>query len=158
MFNQKRGEDLPSGEKIRGISQSVFFSCADLKRVELEEGSQIIGQNAFHGCKNLQEIVLPRSFIDLPVMAVSNSGVNKRSGGTGVVKFVGRTKEEVERDFKYSLFLGVINWEAVPERNVSEGKFEFRVHETKSVRNGKFQFFSESDLVSDGMGDGTARA
>ena len=130
--------------ELHGIPNGAFRLCTSLEEVVLQDGIVSVDRSAFEGCTNLKTVVIPRS-----VTFISKFSFY---GCPGVhLKFLGRTEEEAKKIKIFgNLNLDELSWEAVPERNVSEG--------AEKIRKGKFQFFSEADLVSDGMGDGTERA
>lgn len=66
------------------IQDDMFSGRADISRVELPEGVEVIRRNAFEGCASLTEVVLPETvkLIDYEAFAncVSLSSINVPEG------------------------------------------------------------------------------
>lgn len=43
------------------ISEDIFAERGDIVKVELPEGVEVIGNNAFENCTNLEEVICPKS-------------------------------------------------------------------------------------------------
>mgnify|MGYP004512446357 FL=1 len=43
------------------ISEDIFAERGDIVKVELPEGVEVIGNNAFENCANLEEVICPKS-------------------------------------------------------------------------------------------------
>ncbi len=43
------------------ISEDIFAERGDIVKVELPEGVEVIGNNAFENCTNLKEVICPKS-------------------------------------------------------------------------------------------------
>ena len=61
-----------NGQKIVGIADGAFYSCASLESVTLSEGITYIGRYAFSGCEKLKSLTIPDS--------VKEIGANTFSG------------------------------------------------------------------------------
>lgn len=64
---------LPS--TLRSIEQNAFEFCADLERVEWNDGLERIAYQAFRGCTSLAEVSLPKSVQEIEDEAFVESGV-----------------------------------------------------------------------------------
>lgn len=124
--------------ELHGIPEGAFRLCTSLEEVVLQDGTVAVDRSAFEYCTNLKTVVIPRS-----VTFISNFSF---FGCPNVhLKFLGRTEEETRKIENFgNLNLDKLSWEAVPERNVSEG--------AEKIRKGMFQFFvSEDETLSEGL-------
>ncbi len=64
---------------VTTIEDQAFQDCKDLKIVVIEEGTGIIGDEAFGGCVSLEEITFPSSITEIHEYAVLNSGPSDKA-------------------------------------------------------------------------------
>ena len=66
---------IPKG--VEEIQENAFYCCKNLKKVLLEEGSQlkVIGREVFMGCSGLTDIFLPDGLTEIGLRAFRESGL-----------------------------------------------------------------------------------
>lgn len=65
------------GKTVTEIDKYAFAHCLDIEKVYIGEGISKIGEAAFLGCKNLKEIVLPKTLKYIQAQALCATSIEK---------------------------------------------------------------------------------
>ncbi len=61
-----------NGNTLKGVRGAPFYNCQKLKKVEFEEGIEVIDENLFATCIGLEEIVIPDTVVHIESYAFRN--------------------------------------------------------------------------------------
>lgn len=82
-YKSVEDSDLPWTPYLQGNVDNTLL----IKKLVVEEGVSSISENAFYGCKNLTEVVLPVSLTEIAYSAFINCRrLTRVSGGIGLVR------------------------------------------------------------------------